>query len=76
LTANNNGIPEPDNLGQALHLASLFVDASHPLVSKVLAAVREFQQQTATPVLGTPPRCFFTCWSGQREATQRDICLG
>jgi hypothetical protein len=49
LTANNNGIPEPDNLGQALHLASLFVDASHPLVSKVLAAVREFQQQTAIP---------------------------
>jgi hypothetical protein len=41
---NNNGIPEPDNLGQALYLVSLFADASHPLVAKVLAAVPEFQR--------------------------------
>ncbi|MGQ9461590.1 MAG: hypothetical protein ACUVRR_00790 [Candidatus Fervidibacter sp.] len=41
---NNQGIPEPDNIGQALYLVGLFADSSHPLVEAALAAVQEFQQ--------------------------------
>ncbi|MCS7237582.1 MAG: hypothetical protein NZ899_04850 [Thermoguttaceae bacterium] len=32
----NNGVPEPDNLGQALFLISLVADKSHPLVPIIL----------------------------------------
>ncbi|MBM3502153.1 MAG: hypothetical protein FJX74_26165 [Armatimonadetes bacterium] len=38
----NNGVEEPDNLGQALYLASLVSEASHPLVEAVLRRVGEF----------------------------------
>lgn len=39
----NNGSEEPDNLGQALYLVSLFADDSHPLASEVLKRLPEFQ---------------------------------
>jgi hypothetical protein len=41
----NNGNPEPDNLGQALYMISLFADASHPLVEEVLDALRQFRRE-------------------------------
>lgn len=34
---NNEGVREPDNLGQALYMISLVSDASHPLVKKIVA---------------------------------------
>lgn len=37
---NNAGACEPDNLGEALYLLSLFADASHPLVPRLLAEAR------------------------------------
>jgi hypothetical protein len=40
---NNAGETEADNLGQALFLASLVSDKSHPLVAKVLAEVPRFE---------------------------------
>ena len=40
----NNGNPEPDNLGQALYMASLFADAEHPVVEEVLDAQRQFRR--------------------------------
>ncbi len=38
----NNGVEEPDNLGQALYLVSAFSDASHPLVAEVFRRLPEF----------------------------------
>ena len=38
----NNGVEEPDNLGQALYLASRFADTSHPVVQEVLRRVPGF----------------------------------
>lgn len=40
----NNGNPEPDNLGQGLYMASLFADASHPIVEAVLRAQHQFRE--------------------------------
>jgi len=38
------GNAEPDNLGQALYIISLFADAGHPLVAAVLGALDEFRR--------------------------------
>jgi hypothetical protein len=41
---HNNGNDEPDNLGQALYLLSLFTDAKHPLAARVVREVERFRQ--------------------------------
>jgi hypothetical protein len=41
---HNNGNPEPDNLGQALFLLSLFAGAHSPLAARVLADVERCRQ--------------------------------
>jgi hypothetical protein len=42
---NNHGLAEPDNLGQALFLASLVADKHHPLVAAVLDSVKRFEKK-------------------------------
>ena len=41
---NNRGHEEPDNLGQALWMVSLFGDNAHPLIETVLATVPRFRR--------------------------------
>jgi len=48
----NNGSEEPDNLGQALYLASLVGDDSHPVAVAVLSRLPEFLAEDGT-MLGT-----------------------
>ncbi|MBM3476560.1 MAG: hypothetical protein FJX75_25075 [Armatimonadetes bacterium] len=40
----NNGCEEPDNLGQALYLVSLFTDHTHALVEAALKRVEDFRR--------------------------------
>ena len=40
----NNQCREPDNLGQALYLISLFSDRSHPLVATVLETIPQYRR--------------------------------
>ncbi len=42
----NNGNEEPDNLGQALYLVSLFADSRHPLASVALREVERFRKES------------------------------
>lgn len=42
---NNGGHCEPDNLGQALYMLSLFADASHPMVPKIVEEARRIWQE-------------------------------
>lgn len=41
--SQNNPANEPDNLGQTLYLLSLFSDASHPMVDKIMKEVKRFE---------------------------------
>ena len=44
----NNGVSEPDNLGQVLYLISLASNSSHPLVSRALAEAARLRRTTFT----------------------------
>ena len=44
----NNGVSEPDNLGQVLYLISSASNSSHPLVSKALAEAGRLRRTTFT----------------------------
>ncbi len=60
----NNGIEEPDNLGQALYLVSRFSGASHPLAEVVLRRAKEFERgrHIAGPTDGAEHPVYQTKW--------------
>jgi len=60
----NNGSEEPDNLGQALYLASLIGDDSHPIVVSVLSRLPEFLAPDGT-MLGTTDFAVRPCYAGR-----------
>lgn len=43
---NNKGETEADNLGEALYLISLVSDKKHPLVTPILFATKQFEQES------------------------------
>ena len=45
---HNNGVDEPDNLGQALYLISLASDKEHPLVSTILDTIPHYVKESTS----------------------------
>lgn len=59
-----NGVEEPDNLGQLLYMISLVADASHPLVPRVLKEAERFRRgdRIEGPTDGGPKPVYQTKW--------------
>ena len=60
----NNGVEEPDNLGQVLYMVSLVADSSHRVVRKVREAAARYtvDKHIEGPTDGSPKPVYQTKW--------------